>query len=316
MLYLEWDNWSVHYLESTCKHMAWLLSWHGFFWGPKVVFGRTIIKCNWSENFSSVLGSEYSSEVVARTVISTNDRMVEPSHVITSFGCFKKQVPDIRRSIWKQNHQWRISHPQNHHSSRSWPYPRVHFEEYKSAVITCGECQKPRCVYAASKLTREQKVLVQQVVESQVYTCGSTLFPPNSSLHDTVIVKQNCTCADPMEASYYSSTLVKFTPVCFFVAWMKTNLSQMFIWRGNMELSDHFVLFVSQRVFPIKLAIQIMLQTKSVDSTIKLSKLLILMIFTINFNDIHRSFSFSLLPTYPILFSGPPEKQLIKLEWP
>ena len=33
-------------------------------------------------------------------------------------------------------------------------------------------------------------------------------------------------------------------------------------------LSDHFVLFVRQRIFPIKLAI---LQTKSVDSTIKLS---------------------------------------------
>ena len=31
------------------------------------------------------------------------------------------------------------------------------------------------------------------------------------------------------------------------------------------------------------------------------------------FNDIHRFFSFSLLPTYPILSSGSPEKQLIEL---
>ena len=34
------------------------------------------------------------------------------------------------------------------------------------------------------------------------------------------------------------------------------------------------------------------------------------------FNDIHRFFSFSLLPTYPILSSGSPEKQLIELVWP
>ena len=34
------------------------------------------------------------------------------------------------------------------------------------------------------------------------------------------------------------------------------------------------------------------------------------------FNDIHRLFSFSLLPTYPILSSGSPKKQLINLVWP
>ena len=34
------------------------------------------------------------------------------------------------------------------------------------------------------------------------------------------------------------------------------------------------------------------------------------------FNDIHRFFSFSLLPTYPILSSGSPKKQLIELVWP
>ena len=41
-------------------------------------------------------------------------------------------------------------------------------------------------------------------------------FPTNSPYHDTIIVKQNCSCADPMEASYYSSTLVKFSSICVF----------------------------------------------------------------------------------------------------
>ncbi len=83
-------------------------------------------------------------------------------------------------------------------------------------VIVCGECQKPRCVYAGTRLTREQDVLLQEVVESKVYTCGSTLFYPNTPFDDTIVVKENISCADPMEASYYSAALVKFPPVCYY----------------------------------------------------------------------------------------------------
>ncbi len=54
------------------------------------------------------------------------------------------------------------------------------------------------------------------LVESKVYTCGSTLFYPNSPFHDTIVVKENISCADPMEASYYSAALVKFPPVCYY----------------------------------------------------------------------------------------------------
>ena len=83
-------------------------------------------------------------------------------------------------------------------------------------VIPCGECGKPRCIYAASRLTREQEVIVNQVVESNIYTCGSIIFPPSSPFCDMIVVKQNISCADPMEASYYSAALVKFPAVCFY----------------------------------------------------------------------------------------------------
>ena len=53
--------------------------------GSRVVVDRTIVKCNWSENFASVLErfeSESSTEVVSRVVISTNERLVEPAHTV------------------------------------------------------------------------------------------------------------------------------------------------------------------------------------------------------------------------------------------
>ena len=91
-------------------------------------------------------------------------------------------------------------------------------------VITCGDCCKPRCIYSATRLTREQEVFVQLVVESGVYTCGSVIFHPNSPYHNAIVVRQNCSCTDPMEASYYSSALVKFPSVCFYCGMGKDSL--------------------------------------------------------------------------------------------
>ena len=43
------------------------------------------MKCSWNENFASVLerlGSEYSNELVSKIVISSNERLVDPSHSV------------------------------------------------------------------------------------------------------------------------------------------------------------------------------------------------------------------------------------------
>jgi hypothetical protein len=45
------------------------------------------------------------------------------------------------------------------------------------AIITCLECQKPRCVYAAGTLTFEGKKVLKVVITSQAYSCGCELFP-------------------------------------------------------------------------------------------------------------------------------------------
>ena len=47
---------------------------------------------------------------------------------------------------------------------------------------------------------------------------GSRLLVARTILkyHNTIFVRQNCSCTGPMEASYYSSALVKFPSVCFY----------------------------------------------------------------------------------------------------
>ena len=45
----------------------------------KFVVDRTILKCSWDASVLERLGSEYSSRLVSKIVISSNERMVEPA---------------------------------------------------------------------------------------------------------------------------------------------------------------------------------------------------------------------------------------------
>ena len=47
--------------------------------GSKIVVDRTILKCSWDASVLERLGSEYSSKLVSKIVISSNERMVEPA---------------------------------------------------------------------------------------------------------------------------------------------------------------------------------------------------------------------------------------------
>ncbi len=53
--------------------------------GSKVVLDRTIKKCDWAESFESVfegLGSDFNSETLSKVLISSNERIVEPAHIV------------------------------------------------------------------------------------------------------------------------------------------------------------------------------------------------------------------------------------------
>ena len=49
-------------------------------------------------------------------------------------------------------------------------------------VILCSECSKPRCVFAATRLTFEEEIQLQHVKDEGVYTCGVSLFHDTHSL--------------------------------------------------------------------------------------------------------------------------------------
>ena len=44
-----------------------------------------------------------------------------------------------------------------------------------------------------------EKVLLDVVVEDKTYTCGAAAFTPSSPLAETVVVRQNIGCTNPME---------------------------------------------------------------------------------------------------------------------
>ena len=58
--------------------------------------------------------------------------------------------------------------------------------------------------YALHKLQWEE-VILQNLGDEKLYTCGSPLFPSNSLVVDTIVVQQNINCSTPMECQYYSS---------------------------------------------------------------------------------------------------------------
>ena len=54
-------------------------------------------------------------------------------------------------------------------------------------AITCDECTKPRCVYSRSKLCRAEEVAIENVKDSHLYTCGSSIFLPDSKYYDSIV---------------------------------------------------------------------------------------------------------------------------------
>lgn len=81
-------------------------------------------------------------------------------------------------------------------------------------AVMCGECQKPRCIYSATKLSDAEANAVEQAKESNVYTCGSELLSQDHHLASAVIVR--ITCQSPIETTYYAATHVHFPDACYY----------------------------------------------------------------------------------------------------
>lgn len=93
------------------------------------------------------------------------------------------------------------------------PNIRMTAETVRNYVV-CTDCSKPRCIYAAKKLTTDQQVGLEQLKEDVIYSCGGILIPEDHHLYDSILVQPNITCAAPVCSHYYSSR-VSFPAVCY-----------------------------------------------------------------------------------------------------
>ncbi|XP_033762815.1 uncharacterized protein LOC117344244 [Pecten maximus] len=90
-------------------------------------------------------------------------------------------------------------------------------------TVACIECNRPRVVYAASKLSNSEQSLLTRLLSMYHYSCGSILqelqpedaskAPRINALLTKVYVRSNITCDTPIEVPYFSSKC--FPPVCF-----------------------------------------------------------------------------------------------------
>ncbi len=155
---------------------------------------RKVVKIEWENTFGELLekiGEEYRCESVEKVAVCGNQQFRDPVHDVPLDG------PMVLCQTYGMNVCFHL------------------------IVIVCGECTKPRCVYARSKLCRAESVAVENVKDSHLYTCGSSIFPPSSEYYDSIVLRENITCSDPIELQYFSSTLVHYPPLCY--------------WCGNAE---------------------------------------------------------------------------------
>lgn len=90
-------------------------------------------------------------------------------------------------------------------------------------TVTCIDCQKPRVIYSANKLSAQESAILKRILGLYQFSCGSELqelkpedpvrAPRISALLEKVFVKSNLSCTSPVEVPYYSSGV--FPPICY-----------------------------------------------------------------------------------------------------
>lgn len=89
-------------------------------------------------------------------------------------------------------------------------------------VLICTECEKPRVVYAANKLSGQDMETLERIKQLFQYACGSSLqelktadnsTPRVNALLDKCFLRANITCEMALEVPYFSSGC--FKDLCF-----------------------------------------------------------------------------------------------------
>ncbi len=85
-------------------------------------------------------------------------------------------------------------------------------------IVNCVDCNKPRCIFAAKRLTAAQQQQLDLLLEDLYFTCGSPILPEGHALWGVVYSNEKLLCAADVCSAYYDSEARRLTepgpPVC------------------------------------------------------------------------------------------------------
>ena len=92
-------------------------------------------------------------------------------------------------------------------------YASVQHIKNTQLMVQCTECNLWRLIFSKYKLTKEQRIYLQDLSDDGLYTCGATLKDLNLPEEFQFVDVHDC--YDPIEKLYYSA---KFDPICIYCA--------------------------------------------------------------------------------------------------
>jgi hypothetical protein len=72
-------------------------------------------------------------------------------------------------------------------------------------TVACGDCNKPRCIFSAKRLTATQNQQLERLLDDLQFTCGSPLVPEGHELWGVVYSNEKLLCAADVCTAYYES---------------------------------------------------------------------------------------------------------------
>ncbi len=92
-------------------------------------------------------------------------------------------------------------------------YASVQHARNAALMVQCEECNMWRIIFSKRKLSKDQRSMLQLVLDSFSYTCGSRLSELNLSAQFADVEVKDHICYEPIERLYYSA---KYDPICIY----------------------------------------------------------------------------------------------------
>ena len=72
-------------------------------------------------------------------------------------------------------------------------------------VVTCSDCGKPRCLFAAKKLGKEEAETLEQAKDDVDFVCSGSIFAPDHPLASKVGTRLDISCSTDVTSHYFAS---------------------------------------------------------------------------------------------------------------